>query len=265
MKRFLPVLLLCAAATLRAETNPPTMEQLQRMKLELEVERARLDMERARLDATRARWEAQRAAAAPARAQAAGAATNAPVYIAREVARLYRHGQLAGDLPAGSGVLARPHPQQRGWLVVQYRRTAYEAEAKSFGEAAAMLAEAGRRAAAAKAARDEVQARFDDAQARRWQLEQQITALGTARGPSMLVVPPPVSNPPASNPLPVIVFSGSPDSSQLSRLRNELRETDRELAKLQKQLPPLAQELERAEAALQKVRLQVETVRAAGS
>jgi hypothetical protein len=268
MKRAFAILsLLCFS--LRAETNAPLPPDLENQRLRLEVEKAKLDAERAKFETEKARWDAERAAIVPPAAPSLSPIviiTNAPpepLYIARESVRLYRRGQLAGDLAAGAIVSGTPSAQYRGWLSVKFNGATYDAEAKYFGNAQAILAEAQQRVAMAKARRDEVVKQIAELQTRQSRLEQQITSLEASRQQTVIVVPPsqPAAN--ATNQQPVLVFGSDPAASQVMHLRSAMRQAGRDQDKLEKQLPALTQELGRAEAYLRKIQPQLDAARAA--
>ncbi len=249
-KAALALLLFALAA--RGGTTAPTADELMRMKRDLEGERAQLQAERAKFEADKASWEAHRAAAR--------VAAQAPLYFAREPARLYQNSQIAGEVPAGAIVPGVANPKYDGWLLVRHNGGTYDAEAKSFSDASAVLAATKQQLANAKARRDQMQDQLDDLRMRRAQLEQLIATLESAKGQTIVVMPPPSRTQAAQLP-PMLVFNNDSSGGQSAKLRNELRDDDRELEKMQKQLQPLVQEQSRAEAALQRIQQGIETAR----
>lgn len=259
MRKFAFAFLLLSCLVARTQTNPPTIADLERMKLELEVERAKLEVDRARFETEKAKWEAQRGAASN---TTITIITNVPVpvYLATEAIRLYRRGQIAGDLPAGASVSVTPHEKQRGWVRLTWQGQSYEADGACLIRADLRLADAESGTAAVRERYEAAQKRMNELQARRTDLERQVSALEmNRRQTTVIVAPQPTTS--TNRPAPVVVYANDTTSSQISYLRSELRTVERELKELDKQMPALVQARDRAEAMLARVRQQIDAAR----
>lgn len=264
MKKALFIVALSAFPCL-AQTN---FAELERERLELAVERAKLEADRARFEAEKAKWEAQRLAlaamtnASQTSASAVVIITNGPadpMYLAQQSTRLYRSGQLAGDLPAGSIVKGKPHPTHAKWLIVTWHGEQLEASAEHLQDAADYVASLERRATAARQRSEETRRELDAARKRRSDVERQLTEMESQRRQTTIFMPPITQTNLTNRPTPVVVLSNDGASgSHAARLRREVTEAERDVVSLEKQLADQNAERERAETALARARAAID-------
>lgn len=244
VKCWLTCLVAAVAVSALAEgETAPTAAELDRRRLELETLKARFEAERARYEADKARFEAERAKTE------ASTTPHDPfagrLHMARKPVRLYRRGQIAGDLPPLTVVLAAPSADE-GWLTVQHNGENYDAPAESFAREQDLLGEARRTETTALQDLEKRESELQDMRARRDRLEAQIIQLESQLRRIVVATYSTVSIRMTNAEGRAVVVSESAGRNSLADWRRELRKASRQIELAQQDVYLLREHWERS-------------------